>query len=173
MKICKESKFYTKEALVDILVICIINILLHFTFEITGRNLLIAMFSAVNRSIWEHIKIAVVSTYLVALVRMSIKEKRDYNLWTALFFKIITLISTMLMLFYIYDLVFSVENLAADLVILCIGVVISRIVENIILSKLKISAIVEDIYKYINLGIILFFVIFTFFPLNISIFKDR
>lgn len=173
MNICKELKFFSKESLVDIIVISIIGMVLHFTFEFSGGNLLVALFSAVNESVWEHIKIAVWAIYLVSLVKMAIKEERECNLWSSLFFKVLTVIILIPALYYLYKAIFVVENLIVDIAIFYIAIIISRLVEVTVQNKFKISAKVEDVYKYINLGIILLFIIFTFMPPRLDIFKDK
>lgn len=173
MNICKELKFFSKESLVDIVVICIIGTVLHFTFEFSGRNILVALFSAVNESVWEHIKIAVWAIYIVSLIKMAIKEERECNLWSSLFFKVLTVVILIPGLYYLYKAIFIVENLIVDMSIFYISVIISRLVEVIVQNKFRISAKVEDVYKYLNLGIIIMFVIFTFIPPKLGIFKDK
>lgn len=168
----KELKFFSKESLIDVILISIIGIILHFTFEFSGGNILVALFSAVNNSIGEHIKIAVIAMYIVSLVKMSVKENREYNLWTSLFFKFITVIILITALYYIYKAIFIVESLIIDIFIFYISIVIARLVEVVVQAKLKISAKVEDIYKYLNIAIILLFIIFTFIPPKLDIFKD-
>ena len=173
MNICKELKFFSKESLIDIIVICIIGTVLHFTFEFSGKNILVALFSAVNESVWEHIKIAVWAIYIVSLIKMAIKEERECNLWSSLFFKVLTVVILIPALYYLYKAIFIVENLIVDMSIFYISVIISRLVEVIVQNKIRISAKVEDVYKYLNLGIIIMFVIFTFLPPKLDIFKDK
>lgn len=162
MKICRELKFFAKDFLVDIVCICIIGTLLHFLYEFSGGNLLVAMFSATNESIVEHIKIAVISTYIVAIVKMWIEEKRKYNLWSSLFFKFITQIIILTILFFSYQNIIQIENRLLDILIFYISIILSEAVECIIEQKLKISAKVEDILKYINIFIIIIFMVLTF-----------
>lgn len=162
MRICRELKFFTKDFLVDMICICIVGTLLHFLYEFSGGNLLVAMFSATNESIVEHIKIAVISTYIVAIVKMWIEEKRKYNLWSSLFFKFITQIIILTILFFSYQKIIQVENRLLDILIFYVSIILSEVVECMIEQKLKISAKVEDILKYINIFIIIIFIILTF-----------
>ena len=111
MNICKELKFFGKESLIDIIVISIIGTILHFAFEFSGGNLLVALFSAVNESVWEHIKIAVWYIYILSLIKMAIKEERECNLWSSLFFKVLTVVILIPTLYYLYKAIFIVENL--------------------------------------------------------------
>lgn len=52
----------------ETLAIILIGSLLHFTYEWSGKNKFVAMFSAVNESTWEHIKLALSATFVCMLV---------------------------------------------------------------------------------------------------------
>ena len=43
---------------ISIIIICVVGTLLHFLYEFSGHNKVVALFAAVNESTWEHIKIA-------------------------------------------------------------------------------------------------------------------
>ncbi len=162
MRICKELKFFTKDFLVDIVCICIVGTLLHFLYEFSGGNFLVAIFSAVNESIVEHIKIAVISTYIVAITKMWIQEERKYNLWSSLFFKFVTQIFVLTLLFFSYQKIVKIENVVLDILVFYISIILSEIVEYLIEQKLSISAKLEDFFKYINIFIIIIFMVLTF-----------
>ena len=49
---------------VGIIVIFLTGALLHFTYEMSEHNKCVAVFSAVNESTWEHIKIAMTPTII-------------------------------------------------------------------------------------------------------------
>src|SRR5690625_180398 len=51
-----------------ILPLSFVGSLLHFTFDWTGHNRLAAIFSAVNESYWEHIKIAIWPVVLLQII---------------------------------------------------------------------------------------------------------
>jgi len=38
--------------------IILLGSMLHFTFELSGENPVVGVFSAVNESVWEHLKLA-------------------------------------------------------------------------------------------------------------------
>ena len=169
MSKCKELILFSKEFFLDIIVISILGTLLHFLYEFSGGNFLVAIFSAVNESVWEHIKIAVIPIYIVALCKMWILEERKCNLWISLFFKVIIVIPV---LFYGYQAILHTENMIIDIAIFYISIIIAEFIEWIVQSKFKISAKKEDVYKYLNIVLILLFIIFTFIPPKLDIFKD-
>ena len=43
--------------IVSTIFVCILGTLLHFTYDFFGQNMIIASFSAVNESVWEHLKL--------------------------------------------------------------------------------------------------------------------
>ena len=49
---------------IGIIIICLVGTLLHFTYEFSHHNKYVALFSAVNESTWEHIKICMTPTIL-------------------------------------------------------------------------------------------------------------
>ena len=51
-----------------IIFICVVGTLLHFTYELSHHNKIVAIFSAVNESTWEHIKICMTATIIWSLV---------------------------------------------------------------------------------------------------------
>lgn len=173
MGICKELKLFSKEFFIDIIVISIIGTLLHFLYEFSGGNFLVAMFSAVNESVWEHIKIAVIPTYIVAIAKMWILEDRKCNLWSSLFFKVVSLIVLIPLLFYGYQAIIKIESVIIDIVIFYISIIISEFVEFIVQNKFKVSANAEDVFKYLNIFMVGVFVLFTFCPPKIDIFRDK
>lgn len=44
--------------LIGMIFIIFLGSMLHFTFELSGRNPLVSVFSAVNESVWENLKLA-------------------------------------------------------------------------------------------------------------------
>ena len=63
----KTSKLLQIEIIV--IIICLfLGTLLHFTYQWSGKNLFIASFSAVNESVWEHLKLAFYPMLIMAIV---------------------------------------------------------------------------------------------------------
>lgn len=48
--------------------VCILGTLLHFTYELSGENSIIASFSAVNESVWEHLKLLFFPMLLTTII---------------------------------------------------------------------------------------------------------
>lgn len=54
---------------------------MHFLFELTGESVISALFSAVNESIWEHMKLIFYPMVLFALIEYRVWGKEDIRFW--------------------------------------------------------------------------------------------
>jgi len=160
MRILNEFKLYFKEYFSEVISIFFICVVIQFTHEFTNRNLLVVLFGAINKDIMQYVKLCVLSTYLVSFVKMALKEKREHNLWSALLFKIITIILLVTTLISSYKILIGYELLWLNILIFYISISISQFVEYIIIKSSKISKEIEEIIKYVNLlSIIIFWII--------------
>lgn len=163
MKTCKEFILLLKECTI----ITIIVLVLHSIYEISGRNLLVALFSAVNESVLEHIKIAIFSIYIYEFSKMWIYEKRDKNLWAILLFKIIVVMILISLLIIIYKNIIWYEVLSIDIFICVISVFTALLLSRILDKKIVVSAKTEEKCMYLNLLIVIMSVIITIYSILI------
>jgi len=64
-----------KLELIGAIFIILLGSLLHFTFEWSNKFWLVGIFSAVNESAWEHLKLAVIPALLWMLIEMKLLKK--------------------------------------------------------------------------------------------------
>ncbi len=81
----------------------IMGTLLHFLFDWSGRSVVVGLFSAVNESIWEHMKLIVFPMLLFACVEWFILRKRVPSFWCAATIGIVTAAALIPTLFYLYS----------------------------------------------------------------------
>ena len=67
--------------LAGFLVTSVLGTFLHFLFDLTGGSLVAALFSAVNESIWEHIKLIYYPMLLVSLLEYRAWGKTVEGFW--------------------------------------------------------------------------------------------
>ncbi len=151
---------------------CIAGVLLHFLFDWSGGNILVAPFSAINESIWEHMKLLFFPMFIFALL-----ESRDVGMEYENFFcvKLIGIaVGTTLIPVLHYTLNGMFGNLPdwTNIAIFFICAFISYYIE----TRLFTSGIVAcNSPQTAILGLIvitLVFVIATFFSPEIPLFKD-
>ena len=145
--------------------------LLHFLYEWTKESILIAPFSAVNESIFEHIKLLYFPWLVFSLIEGRYLADKNENFWCAKLKGIIVGIILIPTIFYTYT---GALGVMADWFNIAIFFIVSAVLlytEAVILNSRKCllpSAI--SLFIIILIGIIL--VVLTFFPFHIPLFKD-
>lgn len=65
-----------KRTISEILAVSVLGTLLHFVYEWTGENKIAALFSAVNESVWEHLKLLFWPVLLVTAIEYVFIERK-------------------------------------------------------------------------------------------------
>lgn len=75
----KKLIFYWQVA--GIIFTIALGVLLHFLFDMTGQNMIVALFAAVNESIWEHLKLLFYPAFLFAVIESKFFEQEYEQFW--------------------------------------------------------------------------------------------
>ncbi|MEG2348637.1 MAG: DUF6512 family protein [Clostridia bacterium] len=168
-----DKKSILKSSIVGFFIISILGTLLHFVFQFSGYNIFIGIFSAINESVWEHLKIAIVPVILWTLFEFSKYKYRWDNLWTSLFVKIITIMISITFGFYFYKFIFSGHNVVIDILLFYISILFGQITGYFVSIRKKVNINIEEISKLFVIFIFMLFIFFTFFPPKVGLFKDE
>lgn len=168
-----SKKELLKSSIVGFFVISIIGTLLHFAYDFLDNNLIVGMFSAINESIWEHLKIAIMPVFLWTFIEFCIHKYRADNLWTSLFLKIITIMFTVVVVYYIYTTILSSNNAIIDIVLFYVSILLGQIVGYFISISKRIDGSIEELAKLFTILIFLLFILFTFLPPRMELFRDE
>ncbi len=121
-----KAKSILELELSGIVFIVFVGSALHFTFDLSGRNPLVGVFSAVNESVWEHLKLSFWPALLYAIIEYRYLKKAAGNFFTAkavgLYLMPLIIVSS----FYLYR-IFSEENLTLDILIFIAAVTIGQL----------------------------------------------
>ena len=157
--------------IISIITISIIGTLSHFLYEFSNHNKIVGLFTAVNESVWEHIKIALTPTFLWGIID-GLCYGMNSNYFLAKFTSLIIIIILMPALFYGYKVFIKKEILVIDVIIFYIVIISSQLA---FYNLLKIGNI-GFIYNYLSyIGIFVIFggyMIHTLMPAKSIIFKD-
>jgi uncharacterized membrane protein len=144
---------------------------LHFTFDFSGKNPIVGTFSAVNESVWEHLKLPFWPSLLWMLIEMYPLRKVVGNFFTSKTIGTIVMIAIIPIVFYSYT-AFTEEILTVDIATFMIAVVIGQTISYKLFKKGKPSKRTEIIAIIAIVLLALFFIVFTFYPPHLSIFQD-
>lgn len=125
-------------------------IIIEIGLSIKNGNLLVAFFSGTNINIYSHIISVSCALFVENIAKMWIEEKRKKNLWTALFFKIITANFVLLTLVKIYKIT-HIETIIFIIVLEFLSIVIAQVIEYLVQEKITLTSKTEEVFKYLNI----------------------
>lgn len=156
--------------IIGILFTIILGISLHFTYEISGNNKKVALFSAVNESTWEHLKLLFFPFLLYSIYEYFLIGQCYPNFFTAKTIGIsFGLIVIPIVYRFLKNIIKSPEPVNGILAFI-IGVLVTFFVSDNILENPNIEFNILGIF--ILLILTLAFFVFTFYPPHTDIFLD-
>jgi len=150
--------------------ISMLGTLLHFTFEWSNNNPLVGIFSAVNESTWEHLKLLFFPMSITTIIGHFYYKDTIPNYLCSKTKGIIIALLFIIIFFYTYTGVIG-ENIA----ILNIGSFFISVIlgEYYTYKKIKNNSPCNNLIAIIILLILcICFILFTFFPPHIGLFLD-
>lgn len=157
--------------IISIILISIIGTLAHFLYDISNHNKIVGLFSAVNESTWEHIKIALTPTLLWGIIDGFIYGG-NVNYFFAKFLSLFIIIILMPTLYYGHKAIIKKEIFILDIISFYIVIISSQYIFYILLNVNDIPYIIG----YLScIGTFLLFggyMIHTLMPAKSFLFKD-
>lgn len=156
--------------------ICFAGSTLHFAFELTNYWLPMAVISAVNESVWEHLKIYFWPGLVYALAQYTYTRDIANNYWLG---KMVALTVTPIAIIIMYHsyiayamAVYGKSSIGPMLAIMFFGVLIGQLCSWRILSRppIRLFKPPQLVAGYVTL--MLMFSVFTFFPPRIFLFEN-
>lgn len=149
----------------------ILGTLLHFTYEWSNDNFILAAFSAVNESTWEHLKLVFFPMLITTIIGYFYMGRNNIpNYLCAKTIGIIVSILFIVIFFYTYTGILGTNFAILDIGSFFVAVVLGEyVVMKIITSDFKCNKAISIISLII---LLLCFIIFTYFPPKIGLFKD-
>ena len=156
--------------IISFIFVGIVGALLHFVFEWSDNNAIVGVFSAVNESTWEHLKLVFYPMVVSSIVGYFTIGKDIPNFICSRTKGILIAMSCIVVLFYVYSGILGKTIDAINIIIFYISVLRGEFFSyrNII----KKSACNNKIAIVILLLFFACFALFTFFTPQIGIFKD-
>ena len=162
-----DKKVIAKFQIFSVIFTMILGTLLHFTYEWSNNSLLIASFSAVNESTWEHLKLVFFSMLLTTIIGYFYIGKKFL---CAKAIGIITSILFIVVFFYTYTGIIGTNFAFLDISSFFISVLLGEYVTYKVLLS---NSSCNNKFAIISIVVLLFcFVFFTYYPPKIALFKD-
>lgn len=157
--------------ILETIFVCIFGVLLHFTYDISKHNKVVGIFSVVNESVWEHIKLALTPMFLYTIIDLVFYLDRP-NYFLAKFVSVLTVIIVIPTIFYGYKSILKKDIPAIDISSFFIAVLSSEYFMYLILKIDNTHRILNYISLFLFILIFIMYLTLTFFPIKIPLFKD-
>lgn len=157
---------------VGILFIIGLGSLLHFIYEWSDYSPIVGLFSAVNESVWEHLKLGFWSLALYSLLEYCFIRRRINNFFIAKAAGILSLQVLIIAVFYGYTAFTGREILALDIGSYVAGAVICQMISYRILTRLGLTRAVDVLGVAFLAFHAVILMVFTFAPPKLPIFRD-
>ena len=159
-----------KEVLTSFIVLSVVGTILHFTYDLSKKNIIVGVFSSVNESIWEHIKILITPILIYNTVKYVCGYQNNYFL--ALFMQLLIAI---LGIYYFYKLKVRIFKNKKDYLNILIFYIVSfmcSLAQNYIKNFPEYN-ILNVVSLFGTIIIFIMYMTFTICPPKKDMFKDQ
>ncbi len=164
-----ENKKIRSYQIFSVLFAFILGTLLHFTYKLSNNNMLVAAFSAINESVWEHLKLLFFPMLLTTIIGYFYIGKSTNNFLCSKLIGIITSILFIIIFFYTYTGIIGKSILFIDIASFFVGIILGEYLSYKLITKnFKCSNIISIIILTL---LLVCFILFTYFTPNLEIFK--
>ncbi len=147
--------------------------LFHFLYNLTGKSLLFAPFTAVNESIFEHMKLLYFPLLLWTVIEAFIFKGEYKNFYSAKAKAFTVGIFLIPILYYTYTGALGIYADWFNILIFFLSGAAAFTVDTVALKNNKKCAFSKKVYIIYILALGVIFIILTFFPFKIPLFLDR
>ena len=151
----------------------ILGPLIHFFYEWSNEQVIVGIFSAINESTWEHIKLLFTPVFLYSIIEYFSYGKHYNNFIPIRFLSILLGILTTVTLFYTYSSIIGKNVLPIDITIFILSTFVIYYFSYRLLQTKHFSSTFFKVMGVIGmLTLLLAFFVFTFTPPQIPLFQD-
>lgn len=170
----------TKLFVIACIATILLGVILHFAYDFLSKSFIIGLFTPVNESIWEHLKLVLIPLTSFAIVYTLIYRKKEdikYNFWYYLTKSIILGMTIIVIVHYGYKFIFKDVPGFINILIYIIAMIIAfyKIYMNMLSQSKNID---KSIVNRNRIGIItliflyMLFIVFTIYPPQLELFRD-
>lgn len=167
-----ERKSVLAYELIGMVFIIILGSVLHFTFEWSGNQPIVGVFSAVSESVWEHLKLAFWPALLFLFIEYALLKKTANNYAFAKTIGVYLMVIIIPIVFYSYTAITGKGIFVIDISTFIVAVIVGQLSSYKLLTYKKLS---ENLNRVSLIALVLLglaFVLFTFYPPQLPIFRD-
>jgi hypothetical protein len=170
-RVVKNRKVLALE-IVGTIFIILLGSALHFTYALSGNNPLVGFFSAVNESVWEHLKLAFWPSLFWMLILMRWLRNAINNFFPAKVFGTYVMVAFIPVVFYSYTAFTGESIFAVDITTFIIAVIVGQFVSYQLYKYRMLPKFADKLAIIAIILLAIAFIVFTFYPPHLPIFQD-
>ena len=159
--------------IVGFIITVVIGTALHFTYERAGKNAFVGAFSAVNESVWEHLKLLSVPILLLGIVEYFIYGRKKDNFIPVRLLSILLGMTFIVTVFYTYSGIIGEHVPIVDILLFFVAAFVSyRYCYKLLQTERYTSKLSRGLAIFGVILLVACIIIFTFTPPHIGLFRD-
>lgn len=152
---------------------CAVGTLLHFLYGWSGENAVVGAFSAVNESVWEHMKLLFFPLFVTALAEMAAWGGHFRGFWTAKAAGTLAGLIGIPVVYYTYTGVLGISVMWVDIGLFYAAAAMAFLVETpLLLRQRQRGGVMQLPAMLLMWALALLFVFFTYYPPHLPLFQD-
>ena len=166
MDIKKTRKFQ----IFSVIFTLILGTILHFTYKWSNQNPIVGLFSSINESVWEHLKLLFYPMVIATFIGLIYFKNKIPNFLCSKAVGIFVALSFTIIFFYTYSGIIGTNIAFIDIASFFIATILGEFISYVlIINKFKCNKFLSVFFLIL---VFFGFIIFTFYPPKIGIFKD-
>lgn len=160
--------------IIGIIFTIVVGSLLHFVWEWSGQSNLTAIFSAVNESTWEHLKLLFFPFITFAIIEYFLYGNETKCFFSVKVCAVLLGMLTIVTVFYTYTGILGKNYFPLDILTFLLGVIVSYLYSyyHLYTSPQSCSVYAEVLAIFTLLLFIIAFAVFSFTPPSLGIFQQ-
>jgi hypothetical protein len=148
----------------------LLGALLHFTYNLSDQNSIVALFSSINESVWEHLKLVFFPMVITMLIGIIYFNNNYSNFLCSKTIGIIVSSLFVIIFFYTYTGIIGTNIAIIDISSFLIAIILGEYISyKLILQKFNCN---NKLAFVVLLSLFICFFVFTYYTPNIGLFKD-
>ena len=156
--------------IISAIFVILLGTFFHFTFKLSGENKIVAIFSSINESVWEHLKLIFFPMLISTIIGYFLIGKNTSNYICSKTIGIIISMVFVIVFFYTYTGIIGKNIAIVDISSFIIAVLLGEYISYLLIVNR--ASFKSKICIIILIIISLSFSIFTFYTPKIGLFKD-
>ena len=149
----------------------ILGTILHFTYEWFNYNVIVGLFSTINESVWEHLKLLFYPMFFISIIGYFKIGRKLCNYWYAQMYGIVFALIFVVVFFYTYTGIIGRSFFLLDIASFIIGILLGEYIVYKMLKQKEMCKL-EALSIITSIIILLCLLNFTIYPPTLPLIED-